>query len=136
MHYTLNKCTFIKFANHLLISVPLKGILKSKEYGLIFVETIIFTRQVSNYLDDEQYREFQNYLAENPTVGDMIQGTGGLRKVRWSLVNKGKRGGVRVIYYWQRSEEQIYLMTIYAKNEMKDLSNNEKKILKQMIEKW
>lgn len=103
---------------------------------MVFIETSVFTKFVNDYLDDEQYREFQTHLAKNPTIGNIVQGTGGLRKVRWVLENKGKRGGIRIIYYWQKSEEQIYLMTIYAKNEMEDLSAKDKKILKQMIERW
>lgn len=99
-------------------------------------KTRIFTELVNEYLDDEEYRKFQNYLTKNPSVRDLIQGTGGLRKIRWGLENKGKRSGVRIIYYWQKSEDQIYLMTIYAKNELKDLSTSEKNILKKMIEKW
>ena len=73
---------------------------------------------------------------KNPNVGDLIKGTGGLRKIRWALGNKGKRGGSRIIYFWKKTEEQIYLITIYAKNEVEDLSIKNKMMLKQIIEKW
>ncbi len=103
---------------------------------MVFIETHIFTKQLNDYLSDEEYRKLQEFLIENPHVGDLIQGTGGLRKLRWGLENKGKRGGVRIIYYWQTFYNQIYLMTLYAKNEMTDLTAKEKKALQQMIERW
>lgn len=103
---------------------------------MIFIETNLFSKQLSQYLTEDEYRELQNYLMGQPDAGVIIQGTGGLRKLRWSLSNKGKRGGIRVIYYWHLAEDQIYLMTLYAKNEMEDLSSEEKKILKQMIARW
>jgi hypothetical protein len=87
-------------------------------------------------LDDDEYQELQEFLMEQPDAGDLIQGTGGLCKLRWSSGTKGKRGGVRVIYYWQISKDQIYFFTLYAKNEMADLSAKEKKALKLMLEDW
>ena len=103
---------------------------------MVFVETPIFTKQLSAYLSDNEYRNLQNFLIENPYTGDVIQETGGLRKLRWKIGNQGKRGGLRVIYYYQKANDQIYFMTLYAKNEMANLSAQEKKILKQMIERW
>ena len=103
---------------------------------MVFIETTLFTKKVKDYLDDEQYRALQNTLIEDPLAGDVIPGMSGLRKVRWGSKSKGKRGGIRIIYYWQKSDKQIYLLTVYAKNEMSDLSANEKKILKRMVEEW
>ena len=103
---------------------------------MIFIETYLFTKQLPAYLSDDEYRELQSFLIERPEAGDLIQGTGGLRKLRWKIGNRGKRGGIRVIYYYQTADSQIYLMTLYAKNEMADLSSQEKKILQQMIERW
>lgn len=103
---------------------------------MIFIETSTFTHYVQDYLNEEEYRGFQNYLMENPDAGDLIQGTGGLRKIRWTAKGKGKRSGVRIIYYWQIAREHIYLLTLYSKNEMTDLSTSDKKFLKQMIERW
>lgn len=94
---------------------------------MVFIETALFTRYLLVYLNDDEYRELQSFLIEQPEAGDIVQGTGGLRKLRWSANNKGKRGGIRVIYYWQIAEDQIYFFTLYAKNEMSDLSSNEKK---------
>jgi mRNA-degrading endonuclease RelE of RelBE toxin-antitoxin system len=103
---------------------------------MIFIETTMFSKHLNGYMDDQEYNDFQHYLMEDPKAGVLIQGTGGLRKVRWGIKNRGKSGGVRIIYYWQQSEEQIYLLTVYAKNEAVDLSANEKKMLKHMVEAW
>ncbi len=102
---------------------------------MIFIETALFTKLLPNYLSDEEYRCLQEYLMENPNAGDVIQETGGLRKIRWSSGNKGKRGGVRIIYYSYIAKDQIYLMTIYSKNEITDLSSDDKKGLKQLVAK-
>lgn len=72
----------------------------------------------------------------NPNSGDVIRGTGGLRKVRWSLGNKGKRAGVRIIYYWQLKQNEIYLLTLYSKNEVTDLTSSEKKALIELVKGW
>lgn len=101
---------------------------------MIFIETTLFTKLREDYLMDDAYQELQNFLVETPGAGDVIQGAGGLRKVRWGCENKGKRGGVRVIYYWRSAADRIYLLTLYAKNEIVDLTTKDKKVLKQMIE--
>lgn len=103
---------------------------------MVFIETALFTRYLRDYLEDDEYRELQNFLIEQPSSGDLIQGSGGLRKLRWNLDGRGKRSGIRVIYYWQVADDQIYLFTLYAKNEMSDLSSDEKKALKKMLENW
>lgn len=103
---------------------------------MVIIESQIFSKLLTDYMSADDYREFQVFLAEHPQAGDVIQGTGGLRKVRWGTKGKGKSGGVRIIYYWQVSESQIYLLTLYAKNEMADLSVNERKMLKKMVEEW
>ncbi len=87
-------------------------------------------------LSDEEYREFQLYLVENPTAGDVIKETGGLRKVRWASGGKGKRGGVRVIYYHKLSESQIRLLVIYKKGIKDDLSADERRALRALNERW
>ena len=103
---------------------------------MIFIETKLFTKIISLYLRDEEYKDLQCFLVEKPDAGSLIQGTGGLRKIRWSMGNKGKRGGMRIIYYWNMTKDQIYFMTLYAKNEITDLSVEEKKMLKQLLERW
>ena len=86
-------------------------------FDMIFIETSLFTKLLSDYLSDEEYRSLQWYLLEHPEAGAIIRGSGGIRKIRWSQEGKGKRGGVRVIYYWKKSAYEIWLLTIYAKNE-------------------
>jgi mRNA-degrading endonuclease RelE of RelBE toxin-antitoxin system len=101
-----------------------------------FFEAPAFTRHLSRYLDDEQYRALQNTLANAPELGDLMPGTGGFRKLRWADVRRGKgrRGGLRVIYYWFDGKNQIWLMTIYDKNEANDLTPEQKKLLKAAID--
>jgi hypothetical protein len=101
-----------------------------------FVEAPAFSRYVADYLEDDAYRAFQLSLAENPVVGDVMPGTGGFRKVRWAdpRRGKGRRGGLRIIYFYFESERQIWLMTLYDKSEVSDLSAREKKMLKTAID--
>lgn len=102
----------------------------------IFIESSIFEKLRSDYLTDEGFRTLQNELLENPKVGDVIQGTGGLRKVRVSIKGKGKRGGARIIYYHFDAMGRFYLLTIYAKNEMTDLTQEQKRQLRTFMEVW
>jgi len=101
-----------------------------------FFEAPAFTRYVSSYLTDDEYREMQGRLASAPEAGDMIPGTGGFRKVRWADPKRGKgqRGGLRVIYYYFPGERQIWLITLYGKNEASDLTPKQKQALKSAIE--
>lgn len=103
---------------------------------MIFIETPLFTRRVKELLDDDAYGDFQALLRENPEAGDLIEGTGGLRKVRVAAKGHGKRGGARVIYYHFVSRDNIALLTIYPKSEQHDLTNPERKALKNIIENW
>jgi len=104
--------------------------------GLLFVEAPAFSRYREDYLDDEGLRELQRALASNPEEGDLIPGAGGIRKLRWRDVRrgKGKRGGLRVIYYCFLSDEEIWLLTLYNKDEAADLSKDEKAQLKRALE--
>lgn len=101
-----------------------------------FVEAPAFTRYVSDYLGDDDYLALQNQLAANPELGDLMPGTGGFRKLRWTdpQRGKGKRGGLRIIYYYFLSDQVIWLMTLYSKDEASDLTSNEKKALKSALE--
>jgi mRNA-degrading endonuclease RelE of RelBE toxin-antitoxin system len=103
---------------------------------MIFIESPIFTEDLGELLSDESYREFQEYLAENPTAGDVIQSTNGLRKVRWSANGKGKSGGVRVVYFYLSAAYQIRLILIYRKGIKDDLSPAEKKVLAELNKGW
>ena len=101
---------------------------------MTFVETSVFTRQIQNLISDNTYRQFQQELILNPAAGDIIRGGGGLRKIRCRTDGKGKRGGIRVIYYWYTADNKIYLLLAYAKNEKDNLSPEELKILRRLIE--
>jgi mRNA-degrading endonuclease RelE of RelBE toxin-antitoxin system len=103
---------------------------------LVFFETPLFSRLLPDYLDDESYLALQKALLEYPELGDIIPSTGGFRKVRWedSRRGKGKRGGLRVIYYYLTTDHQIWFFTIYGKDEAMDLTSGEKKALKQAIQ--
>jgi mRNA-degrading endonuclease RelE of RelBE toxin-antitoxin system len=101
---------------------------------VIFVETPTFTKRVLRLLDDESYGALQTHLAKRPDDGDVIRGGGGLRKIRWAAKGHGKRGGVRVIYYWWIGKDRISMLFIYPKNEMDDLSAEQLKLLRQTLE--
>jgi len=103
---------------------------------MVFIETPVFTRQVQELLSDEAYSAFQWYMALNPEAGDVIQGTGGLRKVRWSVAGGGKRGGVRVIYFHVAAQAQVRLLLIYRKGVKDDLTAAEKRTLRRLNQDW
>jgi hypothetical protein len=100
-----------------------------------FIELPPFERHRQAYMSDDSFREFQKALMQNPEAGDVIEGTGGLRKVRHAdeKRGKGKRGGLRVIYYWWLSGKQFWLFTVYNKDEMDDLTAAQRKLLKEFL---
>ena len=100
-----------------------------------FIETSIFTRQVTTLLTDDEYRQLQIALTSRPDAGAIIQRSGGLRKIRWSMGERGKRGGVRAIYYWVVAQDQILMLFMYPKNVMGDLTPQQLKVLRQIVEK-
>ncbi len=103
----------------------------------VFVELPAFARHRADYLDDEGFRALQNALLDNPEAGDVIEGTGGPRKVRHadSRRGKGKRGGLRVIYFWWGAGDQFWLYTLYDKDTIDDLSAKERAALKDMLKR-
>lgn len=101
-----------------------------------FKETFVFTSKWQSLgLTDENLRALEDILLKNPKTGDVISGTGGLRKIRIPLENVGKRGGGRVIYIDIEIKECIYLLNVYTKNEQSDMSDEEKKTLKKLVER-
>jgi len=93
-----------------------------------FIETPIFTKIITELLSEDEYRDFQNHLIENPESGAVIKGGSGIRKVRWNLPNRGKSGSIRVIYYYKILNNQIFLIYAYTKQKKADLSEEEKKL--------
>ena len=103
----------------------------------LFVELPAFERNRADYLTDESLRDLQNEMLKDPEAGDVISGTGGLRKLRHGDISrgKGKRGGLRIIYFWWEPKRQFWLFTLYDKDELNDLSAKEKALLKTLLKR-
>jgi len=101
---------------------------------MLIIETPIFTRRIQTILSDEEYRLLQIHLVNRPDVGKIIPGSSGLRKVRWSAGGHGKRGGTRVIYYWFVPQDTILFLFAYSKNEKDDLTKEQLRQLRRVIE--
>ena len=100
----------------------------------VFRETSIFTRQITGLLSDDELNALQWALMADPESGDLIRGSGGLRKLRWAGSGRGKRGGLRVIYYWHVPGSVILLLLAYPKNEQENLTPDQLKVLKSIIQ--
>jgi hypothetical protein len=100
---------------------------------MIFIETPVFTRQIKELVDDEEYRALQARLVANPDAGDQIPRSGGLRKIRLGVAGRGKRGGARVVYYWVTARSQIYMLLAYAKNVQEDLTEDQLRIMRALL---
>lgn len=97
------------------------------------IETPIFTRKIKDVLSDDEYSKLQWALVINPEAGAVIPGGRGLRKLRWVIPGKGKRGGLRIIYYWYTRYEKIYMLLPYKKSEQEDLTKEQIKILNEYV---
>lgn len=100
---------------------------------MMFLETPVFTRQIRDLVDDDEYRLFQARLLANPDAGDLIPRSGGLRKIRVGVAGRGKRGGARVIYYWVTGKSQIYMLVAYAKNVQEDLTEDQLRVMRSLV---
>ncbi len=96
-----------------------------------FIESSIFERILPIYLDDDEYSEFQQFLVQNPEAGELVPGSGGVRKVRWARPGMGKRGGLRIIYFVRYQPNEFWMLTLYAKAKREDVPAH---ILKQLLE--
>ena len=102
---------------------------------MVIIETPVFTKRVLEALSDDEYRELQHFLSEDPGAGSIIVGSHGLRKLRWRMPGKGKRGGTRIIYYWLRPRDTILMLFVFRKSEQSDLTVDQLKILKAIVAK-
>lgn len=100
---------------------------------MIIIETPVFTKRITELLPDDEYRKIQQALILRPEVGKIIPGSGGLRKIRWKSLCGGKRGGFRLIYFWDVPEVKIYMLLIYKKSIQEDLTLNQLKILRNLV---
>ena len=103
--------------------------MKSNQFPQVIVETVSYLKAVEDIWDEETQIDFKNYISLHPDKGNIIPGTGGIRKIRWQGSGHGKRGGTRVIYYVYNDKNPIYLLFAYPKNTQENLSAKEKKIL-------
>ena len=101
---------------------------------ITFIESSIFAKLLPNYLADDDYRVLQIFLIANPEAGKIIPGSGGVRKLRWSVVGRGKRGGMRVIYYLKSKNGEIWLLTLYSKSRLENIPGHILKQLKEAFE--
>lgn len=86
-----------------------------------FIEATAFTKHIYEYLSEDEYLGLQGFLLQYPEAGKVVPGSGGVRKLRWAMGRKGKSGGVRVIYYFKRREDEIWLLTLYSKSEVENI---------------
>jgi mRNA-degrading endonuclease RelE of RelBE toxin-antitoxin system len=98
---------------------------------MIFIEASSFTKLLPYYLSDNEYRALQVYLMQKPDAGDLIKGSGGVRKVRWASEGMGNSGGIRVIYYWKKPDYEIWMLTLYSKSERTTIAGH---VLKKIAE--
>lgn len=101
---------------------------------MVFVETSLFSKLLGDYLSDDEYRRLQSHLIEHPDAGAIIRNSGGVRKVRWRAGGKGKSGGIRVIYYWAKPDDQTFFLTLYGKGEQENLSASDLKRVVKLLE--
>lgn len=103
---------------------------------MIFIETPVFTKRIKALISDDEYRRLQVSLTENPKQGALIKNASGIRKVRWRTGSHGKRGGVRVLYYYAESLRQLRMLFVFGKNEQDNLTDEQLSQLRGIVERW
>lgn len=98
-----------------------------------FIETPVFTKLITELINDDSYRLLQDDITKNPLAGDLIPAGGGIRKLRFALPGKGKRGGARLIYYWQTAKDKTYMLLAYTKAKKENLEPEQVAILKTLV---
>ena len=99
-----------------------------------FIETSVFTRRITEFVADDEYRRLQEALLRRPAHGDLIEGTGGIRKLRWNEEGRGKRGGLRIIYYWHVKREMFLMLFVYRKSDQKDLTSEQRRTFAKIVQ--
>lgn len=100
---------------------------------MVFFETSTLTKRIQLLISDDDYRQLQLLLIKFPEIGKVIKGSGGVRKIRWSNSGAGKRGGIRVLYYYMNHLDQIYMLFAFSKSDFSDLSNEQLRLLKKVV---
>ncbi|MGW8321678.1 MAG: hypothetical protein ACWGSD_09020 [Thermodesulfobacteriota bacterium] len=103
---------------------------------MVFIETPVFSRTIRCVMTGEEYRQLQSALVVRPDIGEVIPGSGGLRKLRWKITGRGKRGGARVIYYWAVGPNEIYMLLAYVKAEQEALTREQLELLRKIVKEW
>jgi mRNA-degrading endonuclease RelE of RelBE toxin-antitoxin system len=103
---------------------------------MLIIETPIFTKLVTDLMPDDEYRKIQLALVLRPEAGKIIPGSSGLRKIRWKSVGSGKRGGLRLIYFWDVPQNRLYMLLIYKKSKQEDLTPSQLKILRNLVKEF
>ena len=100
----------------------------------VFIESTVFDRLRSQYLDDDEYAELQQFMMLNPEAGALVRGSGGVRKLRWRRAGAGKRGGLRLIYFVRYQPNEFWMLTLYSKTEQENVPAQILKALKELFE--
>lgn len=103
---------------------------------MVFAETPVFTELVTALWSDDELAAFQQFLVQHPDAGDVVEGSGGVRKVRWKMPGRGKRGGARIVYFWAQRRHQILLLLIYTKSKQDDLTEDQKAVVRSICADW
>ncbi len=100
---------------------------------MLFIETKRFTKLLGDFLSDDSYQCLQSSLMQNPDTGALVPGSGGVRKLRWAASGRGKRGGIRVIYIWKHTKQEIWMLTIYGKTDQDTIPSHTLKRIAEAI---